>query len=146
MEWSGTERTYLDEARVGRLATTDEDGRPHAVPVCYALAGSEIVTPLDEKPKEVGPSELQRVRNIRANPRVTLVVDHYVEDWDELGWVQVRGTASLCESDTASHDTAVAALRSKYEQYAEHTLADKPIICIDPGHVVSWGELDSGYQ
>lgn len=135
------ERSYLAAARVGRLATADAEGRPHAVPVCFAVADGDIVTPIDEKPKTVGPDELARSRNVRENPRVALVVDHYAEDWSRLGWVQVRGTAELLEPGDAGHDAAVAALRDKYDQYAGHDLEGRPVIALSPGSVRSWGTL-----
>lgn len=142
MTWSDTEREYLETARVGRLATVDEEGRPHAVPVCFAVAGGAVVTPVDEKPKDASATDLRRVRNVRADPRVTLVVDHYTEDWAELGWVQVRGTASVVEPDGSGHRRAVTALRDAYDQYADHALGNRPVIRIEPGHVVSWGRLE----
>lgn len=142
--FSAAERRYIETARVGRLATADADARPHVVPICFTLLDetNAIVTPVDEKPKEVAPTELRRVRDIEANPRVALVVDHYREDWDALGWLQVRGTAALVAPGEADHGIAIDALRTKYDQYGNHALEERPIIRIDPGHVVSWGRLD----
>ncbi|AUX10596.1 PPOX class putative F420-dependent enzyme [Halalkaliarchaeum desulfuricum] len=143
-----TERRYLESAPIGRLATVDVDGRPHVVPVCFAFADGNIVTPIDEKPQDVAPRELRRSRNIRENPRVALVVDHYTDNWSELGWVQVRGTATLVDPDDTIHAAAVTALRSKYDQYDAHDLERRPLIRISPGSVRSWGTLtcpdDSG--
>jgi PPOX class probable F420-dependent enzyme len=136
------EREYLAAARVGRLATADDEARPHVVPVCFALDGGRIVTPIDEKPKAVPPGRLRRSRDVTANPRVALVVDHYVEDWSALGWVQVRGTADRLGPDASGHAQAGAALRGKYDQYADHALGERPVIRIDPGSVRSWGRLD----
>jgi PPOX class probable F420-dependent enzyme len=135
------ERTYLEAARVGRLATADAEGRPHAVPVCFALDGDRFVTPIDEKPKSVAADDLRRSRDVRENPRVALVVDHYVEDWSELGWVQIRGTATHLDPGESGHADAVAALRGKYDQYADHALEERPVIAVEPGSVRSWGEL-----
>ena len=118
------ERRYLEGARVGRLATADADGRPHAVPVCFAFVGDALVTPVDEKPKAGDPSSLRRVRDVTENPAVALVVDHYSDDWSRLGWVQIRGTASLLSPD-----------------HADHALEDRPVVRIDVGSVVSWGDL-----
>ncbi len=142
MALSDTERQYLDTARVGRLATADSEGRPHVVPVCFTVVADSIVTPLDEKPKDVAATDLRRVRDIRANPRVALVVDHYTEDWNALGWMQVRGTATLVDAERSSHELAVRELRAKYDQYADHALEERPIVRIEPGHVVSWGEFE----
>lgn len=136
------EREYVAEARIGRLATADSGGRPHAVPVCFAFAGDRIVTPIDEKPKRVSPEDLRRSRDITENPRVALVVDHYTEDWSRLGWVQIRGTAGHCAPGEEPHSPGVTALRRKYDQYADHALENRPLITISPGRVRSWGCLE----
>lgn len=142
MAISDIERQYLETARIGRLATTDSEGRPHVVPICFTFADGNIVTSIDEKPKGVDTKDLRRVRDIRANPRVALVVDHYTEDWTALGWIQVRGTATLVAANEREHESAIRELRAKYDQYADHRLEERPIIRIQPGHVVSWGQLD----
>lgn len=134
--------SYLAAARVARLATADSAGRPHVVPICFALTEAGIVTPIDEKPKDVDPMELRRVRDVRENPSVSLVADHYVEDWSRLGWVQVRGTAELLDPAEDGHEEGVTALRGKYDQYADHELESRPLIRIEPGSVRSWGQLE----
>lgn len=136
------ERRYVESARVGRLATADADGRPHVVPVCFAFAGNRIVTPIDEKPKRVSPDELRRSRDVRENPHVALIVDHYTEDWSRLGWVQVRGTATRCGPADDDHSIGIRALRRKYDQYADHELEERPVIRIVPESVRSWGRLE----
>lgn len=140
--FTSEERQYLETARVGRLATADGDGRPHAVPVCFAVDGDRLVTPIDEKPQAAAADTLRRSRDVRENPRVALVVDHYVEDWSRLGWLQVRGTATHLAPDESAHRSAVAALRAKYDQYADHALDERPVVRISPGSAVSWGRLD----
>ena len=141
--FDAAERRYLETAPLGRLATADDRGRPHAVPVCYALVDDGIVSPIDEKPKAVPPGDLRRVRDVRSNPAVALVVDHYTTDWSALGWVQVRGTASYREPEASGgHDRHATALERKYDQYGSHDLADRPLIHIDPGEVRSWGRLE----
>ena len=126
---------FLEHQRVARLATVDESGQPHAVPVCYALLDGVIYTPIDEKPKRGG--RLRRVRNILAEPRVCLVVDHYEEDWSRLIWLQVRGFASVVD-DIAERTGAIEALRARYPQYAAMDLESRPLIRVDPRHVVGW--------
>jgi PPOX class probable F420-dependent enzyme len=141
MSLSDRQRRFVRRARVARLTTVTEDGAPHAVPVCYALVDGAIVSALDEKPQSVDATELRRVRNVKADPRVTLLVDHYAEDWDELGWVQVRGRADLLRPDDDAHASAVRALREKYDQYADQAIAERPAIRVVPEAVVSWGDL-----
>lgn len=133
------EASFLLGARVGHLATTDAEGRPHVVPVCFAVANDCIYTPLDQKPKRVEVDRLMRVRNIRANPSVCLVIDRYSEDWSELAWLQVHATASILAAGNAEHEAAVAALRRRYLQYADMRLEDRPVIQLFPLRYVSWG-------
>jgi PPOX class probable F420-dependent enzyme len=137
------ERAYLSRARVGRLATADADGRPHVVPMCFALVEDCLVSAIDEKPQRVGPRDLRRVHDVRENPRVAVVVDHYSESWADLGWVQVRGTARIVEPGEDNHGSAVTALRKKYSQYDDHDLEDRPLLEVEPGSVRSWGALDA---
>ena len=136
------ERASLTAARVARLATADADGRPHAVPICFALHDDAIVTPIDEKPKTNDADALLRVRDIEANDRVAVLVDHYHENWTNLGWVKIHGTATIHHPDHDHHPEAVTALRNKYDQYHDHALEDRPIIHITPGSVHHWGELE----
>jgi PPOX class probable F420-dependent enzyme len=129
---------FLAQQRSGRLATVDPSGQTHAVPICYALLNGLIYTPIDEKPKRGDPRELRRIRNILANPKVCLVVDHYEdEDWSRLGWLQVRGTASIVE-DAAERQAALAALRARYRQYQAMALEDLPLLRITPTRLVGW--------
>jgi PPOX class probable F420-dependent enzyme len=137
------ERASLSRARVGRLATADADGRPHVVPICFALVEDRLVSALDEKPQRVDPRDLRRVRDVEENPRVAVVVDHYTESWADLGWVQVRGTARILEPGEDGHGSAVDVLREKYPQYADHAPENRPLLEVEPGSVRSWGALDA---
>jgi coenzyme F420-0:L-glutamate ligase/coenzyme F420-1:gamma-L-glutamate ligase len=141
---SPEQAAFLVRQRVARLATVDASGNPHAVPVCFACsAGCEIYIALDEKPKNVAPARLKRVRNILENPRVVLVADRYTEDWSLLAFVMVRGRAELLEPGTSEHADAVRLLRGKYHQYEGMRIEDNPVISIRPGRVASWGALDA---
>ena len=128
---------FIERLRVARLATVDEGGRPHVLPVCYAAVRGAIYTPVDEKPKRVAATSLRRVRNILAHPQVCLVWDHYEEDWTRLAWLQVRGTASLVEA-AAEQAAALAALRDRYPQYRTMDLETRPLMGITPTDVRWW--------
>lgn len=134
---------FLVRQRVARLATADAGGKPHAVPVCFAYAPGAVYIALDEKPKDVAPDRLKRVRNIRENPQVTLVADRYAEDWDLLAFVMVRGRAELLEPGAREHAAAVRLLRGKYHQYETMKIEDSPVIAIRAETVASWGALDA---
>jgi PPOX class probable F420-dependent enzyme len=135
------EIAFVREAQVGRLATVDARNHPAVVPVCFALLGEDepvIVSVLDEKPKRVGDERLGRVRNIRENPAVCLVVDRYDEDWTQLAFVQVRGLARLVEPREDGHAEARAALRAKYPQYHAMAIEQRPVIAIENLTAFSW--------
>jgi coenzyme F420-0:L-glutamate ligase/coenzyme F420-1:gamma-L-glutamate ligase len=134
---------FLVRQRVARLATADASGEPHIVPVCFAYTPGVIFIALDEKPKDVAPTRLKRVRNILENPRVALIADRYAEDWSLLAFVMVRGQAELVDPDTDEHSAAVWLLRGKYHQYEQMSIEANPIIAIRPEKVASWGALDA---
>ena len=131
---------FLTSHRVGRLATVSGAGRPHVVPVCYAFDGVLLYTPIDEKPKRVGAGELRRIRNLRENPQVSLVVDDYDEDWTKLAFVIVRGCAEIVERG-GERSEALALLREKYPQYRAMALEDRPLLVIEPESVAAWGRV-----
>ncbi len=140
-ELTEQERAFLESQRVARLATVDEQGQPFVVPICYAFDGRVIYSALDEKPKQVAPTQLKRVRNILAHPRVGLVVDEYDEDWSRLAYVQLRGQAALIQPGTEEHAAAIALLRAKYPQYRAMAIERQPVVRIVPESVSSWGPL-----
>ncbi len=121
------------------MATADGSGRPHVVPVCFAYDGHNIFTPLDKKPKSVPAGELRRVKNILSNPRVSLVVDGYYEDWKRLYYVLIYGLASVIESGEEYRNSLIL-LSRKYPQYRKMGLeeAGLPVIKIVPESIVSW--------
>jgi PPOX class probable F420-dependent enzyme len=136
------ETAFLVRQRVARLATADASGQPYAVPVCFSYTPGAVYIALDEKPKDVPPTRLKRVRNILENPAVALIADRYSEDWDLLAYLMVRGRAELLEPNTQEHAAAVRLLRGKYHQYADMRIEENPIIAIRPERAASWGALD----
>jgi PPOX class probable F420-dependent enzyme len=111
---AGRMRELVAAARIGRLATLTPDGRLHLVPISFALEGETLYSAVDEKPKRS--RKLQRLANVRANPDVAVLVDHYDEDWSHLWWVRLRGTARVVE-EGSELEAALALLTDKYEQY-----------------------------
>jgi PPOX class probable F420-dependent enzyme len=118
-------RQRVAMARVGHLATTRPDGRPHVVPCCFALVDDTVYSAVDAKPKST--LALQRLRNVATHPAASLVVDHYEDDWSQLWWVRLDGWARILEAGW-ERDTAIDALAAKYAQYVD----DPP-----PGAVVA---------
>ena len=134
---------FVAARRVGRLATADERGRPHVVPVCYAFDGRRFYTAVDRKPKRRPARGLKRVLNVLANPNVALVVDDYSEDWAELAYVLVHGSAELLE-DGEERAAAETLLRDKYPQYRELLDPGCAVIAITPTKTVAWGRAAAG--
>ena len=129
----------LARARRAVLATISADGTPRLVPITYAFADGVIYTALDEKPKSVAdPHDLARVRDIVARPQVSVLVDHWDENWTKLAWLRLIGRASILESGAAEHAVAISLLRERYPQYADHRLEARPIIRIAVQHTKSW--------
>lgn len=131
---------FIQSQRVGRLATADRAGEPHVIPVCYACDGRSIFIALDAKPKRVAPQKLRRVRNLLENPLVALVVDRYSDDWSELAYVLIRGSAELL-SGGGEQLHAIALLRERYVQYQTMPIQEQPVIAIRPSSIAAWGAL-----
>jgi len=141
MSLTGEQRSFVAQARTATLATIAEDGRPRLVPICFVIDGDVLYSPIDEKPKETSdPRQLARVRDIERRADVTLLVDRWDEDWDNLAWLRIEGRATLTD-DPAERTRAIAALRAKYPQYADHDLESRPLIRIAIERVRSWGDL-----
>ncbi len=126
-------------APVAALATVRPDGAPHVVPVVFAVADGRddlVYTAVDAKPKST--QHLRRLTNIEHNPGVSLLVDHYDDDWARLWWVRADGTATIHRSgdEVAS---GYAQLRAKYPQY-ERVALNGPVVSIRITRWASWGE------
>jgi PPOX class probable F420-dependent enzyme len=149
----------LSRARVAILGSTGADGVAHLVPCCFAVDGNLLYSAVDDKPK-VSP-DLQRLANVALDERVTVMVHHYDEDWEQLWWIRASGTARVVSSGTeqgraeqgraehgrseedcaeeerAEHDRAVTLLLTKYPQYATHHL-DAPVLAITVSKWRTW--------
>ena len=124
----------LDAARVARLATTDPDGRPHLVPIVFAVDADTLYSAVDRKPKRS--QRLRRIENARERPDVTVLVDHYEDDWSRLWWIRVRGRARVLDGGE-ERERALALLRDKYPQYRDEP-PDGPVLAVDVVDVREW--------
>jgi PPOX class probable F420-dependent enzyme len=127
-------RQRLGEARVGRLATVTPEGRPHVVPITFVLDGDAIYFAVDSKPKRT--RDLQRLRNIASHPQVSVLVDHFEDDWSRLWWVRADGTAKVLEKG-AEADRALDLLASRYAQYRQARPAG-PVVAIAIDRISGW--------
>jgi PPOX class probable F420-dependent enzyme len=106
-------RARFAAARVARLATADAAGRPHLVPVAFAVAGDTIYSAVDAKPKRT--RALRRLANVRENPAVSVLVDHWDEDdWAALWWVRADGRGRVLDPEDPEARRAVELLRARY--------------------------------
>jgi len=129
------QRRRLEEARSARLATVGPDGKPHVVPITFAVDGDIVYFAVDAKPKRT--SDLKRLRNIAANPSVAVLVDHYEDDWRRLWWVRADGAASVI-ADVAQAGRALDLLAHKYPQYRD-ARPPGPVVAITIQRMTGWG-------
>ena len=130
-------RQLADEvarSRVARLATLDADGRPHLVPIVFALVGETLYSAVDEKPKSS--RALRRMENARERPDVTVLVDVYDEDWTRLWWVRIRGRARVLDEGREAL-AALEALNAKYPQYRD-AAPGPPVLAVDVDEWRAW--------
>jgi PPOX class probable F420-dependent enzyme len=129
-----TMRRLVATARVGHLGTVGADGRPHVVPVCFAVVDDVAYTAVDHKPKRS--TALQRIANVTATGHACLLVDDYSEEWSRLWWVRLDGSGRVVD-DPDEVARALVALRAKYHQYAERTPTG-PVLAVDATRWSGW--------
>ncbi|MGI8533664.1 MAG: TIGR03668 family PPOX class F420-dependent oxidoreductase [Candidatus Limnocylindrales bacterium] len=143
-----SQRELLTEARRATLSTIAQDGRPRMVPVCYALLGNgDLYIALDEKTKQVSDTrQLARVRDIERDPRVSLLVDRWSEDWTHLAWLRLDGAATVTApgQPARKHAEATAALRARYPQYIAQRLEEALLLRIRISRVTGWSAGSAG--
>ena len=127
-------RRRIADAKVARLATIGAGGKPHVVPITFAVDGDTIYFAVDAKPKRT--TDLKRLRNIAANPSVSVLVDHYEDDWTRLWWVRVDGTARLL-ADGAQAVRATDLLAARYPQY-RRARPGGPVVAISIDRISGW--------
>ena len=127
-------RRRLDASRHARLATVSADGRPHLVPIVFAVENETIYFAVDSKPKKT--TNLKRLQNIAANPAVSVLVDHYEDDWTRLWWVRVDGTARVV-TDSTEAERATDLLAARYAQYG-NARPGGPVVAIHIERLSGW--------
>jgi PPOX class probable F420-dependent enzyme len=133
-------RRRFASSRVARLATVDAAGRPHLVPIVFALDGDTIVSAVDAKPKRT--TALRRLANVEATRRVAVLADHYDdEDWTALWWVRADGIGRVLEPDHAQAREAVRMLVERYPQHREQP-PEGPVLTIEVERWVGWSAAE----
>ncbi len=130
---------FIAAGRVGHLGTADAGGQPLVVPICYAFDGESLFSAIDAKPKSENPQRLKRIRNIRENAKVSVVIDRYDEDWSALRYVIIQGRAELL-TEGGEFARGVDLLLDKYPQYRAMGLARESglMIKVEPARVTQW--------
>lgn len=141
---SDSEEQFINAHDVAHLATAGNDKQPHLIPFCYAYDGACFYFVVDQKPKRQTGKPLKRIQNLLENPQVALVIDDYADDWSQLAYVMVRGSAELVE-DEAEYDRLLVLLRERYPQYREMELifGQNSMVRITPNKVNAWGKIQS---
>jgi PPOX class probable F420-dependent enzyme len=134
MHDSSVVRWNVATAQVARLATLDPDGRPHLVPIVFVLDGDTVYSAVDTKPKRS--RALRRIENVRREPRVTVLVDRYDDDWSRLWWVRLRGRGRVLDGGDEA-ERALELLATKYEQYRAAP-PGLPVLAIDVDEWRAW--------
>ncbi|HEX8751917.1 MAG TPA: TIGR03668 family PPOX class F420-dependent oxidoreductase [Solirubrobacterales bacterium] len=135
---AGEARERFAAARVARLATADRDGRPHLVPIAFALDGERIYSAVDAKPKRT--TSLRRLANVRENPAVAVLVDHYDDaDWDALWWARADGHGRVLDPGDSEARRAVELLRERYPRQR----AAGAVLAVDVGRWSGWAASGS---
>jgi len=130
-------RRRFAAARVARLATVSAQGRPHVVPCTFAVDGELVYFAVDSKPKST--VHLQRLRNITANPSVTMLTDNYADDWSALWWVRADGEAAIIEDPLAMAEP-ISLLAARYAQYVTSPPGG-PVVAIRVSRWAGWSAV-----
>ncbi|HEY8865638.1 MAG TPA: pyridoxamine 5'-phosphate oxidase family protein [Solirubrobacteraceae bacterium] len=131
----------LATSPVGHLGLLDADGAPRVLPVTFAVAGGEVWSAIDDKPKRRHGDQVARVKWLRTRPQSALTVDRYDADWTRLAWVQVLGHTTV--EDPSGHDDAMRALARKYPAYRDTPPAG-PLLRLTPARALCWRAADTG--
>lgn len=130
-------RELMNESRVARLASVTPGLQPHLVPVTFVLVDKVVYTAVDHKPKQT--KELTRLRNVAAHPDVSVLADHYDDDWSNLWWVRVDGQGRILRNGD-ERESALDVLEEKYDEYREHR-PDGAVIAVD---ITRWRGWSAG--
>ena len=130
------QRNLLESAQIGHLATSDTDGNPRIIPICFVEFSGNIYSVIDEKPKINNINKLKRVQNILVNSSVSFLVDHYDNDWRYIWYLQINGEASLIQKPASLMHYK---LIDKYLPYSDMDIINQPLIRIIPETINLWG-------
>ena len=102
------------------------------------MSGASLYSAIDGKPKRS--HNLKRLDNIRAHPAVSILVDHYEDEWSRLWWVVAEGAARVIDDATESA-RAIELLSAKYPQYRAAP-PEGPVIAVRIRRWRAWSAAD----
>ncbi len=119
------------------------NAQPHVVPIVFCAYAGAIYSPLDDKRKRDAP--LQRLVNLAADPRATLLLDEYTTDWQDLWWVKIEGRADLYEPGSDDAEGVATLLRRKYPQYQslQFNFDSAAYLRLQPARITCWTQSGS---
>jgi PPOX class probable F420-dependent enzyme len=127
-------RRRFASSPVARLSTVRPDGGPHVVPIVFVLVGDTVFSAVDAKPKRS--TNLQRLVDVRADPRCALLVDHYEDDWRRLWWVRADGAGEVVDTPPSEHP-GIQALRQRFPQYRDEPPSG-PLLVVTVARWTGW--------
>jgi PPOX class probable F420-dependent enzyme len=141
--WSAVEENEIwrraASKPVARMASSGPDGKPHIVPITFAIDGQVMYFAVDAKPKRT--ADLKRLRNIAANPAVSILVDHYEDDWKNLWWVRLDGRARIL-SEHDEIERALDLLAARYLQYRTNR-PNGPVVAVAIERTSGWSAAEA---
>ncbi len=120
-DFTQKEIEYMQNQRLGRLATINPNGKPQITPVGFRYNPELDII-------EIGGhdvSQTKKFRNIQKNPNVSFVIDDVLPPWQPRG-IEIRGTAETVPTG------GKAAFGHLYD-------ADEALIRITPQQIIGWG-------
>jgi len=123
---------FLNKQIAGRVATASSKGELHVVPVCYVFYNGNIYFATDYGAK--------KVRNLKENRKISIIIDQYFEDWSKLKGILIQGEAELLDKGPEFAKIRDL-LYKKYPQYLEMPIKEEEclIVKIKPSRVSRWG-------
>jgi PPOX class probable F420-dependent enzyme len=127
---------------VARLATVDKSGQPHLVPIVFCRDGNALYSPVDGKRKKTG--QLKRLANLAANPKTSLLIDEYHQDWQKIWWLRLDGRADVYNPEADHEQRLTDLFTKKYPQYRQVPLTRGELVCLrfEWDRTISWAQGD----
>ena len=116
---------YLQENKLGRLATTNAECQPHLTPLTYVFNEEEDTIDVGGLNFETS----KKWRDVHENPKVAFLVDDVIGPPQRARAVEVRGEAEL-------YETGGEAINPRFPNFSPQ------FIRIRPTRIVSWGLVE----